>query len=487
MIGQDVMIAAEVDNRGVLEKVIVRGNFQQCYHHNCQHRSVNGVGMLGHLQTAHRKRNPADMGIWDIIIEHLEHEVIICKHPGCGFVAITEKAMLAHNTHQHRAEAQWTTAPLTAHLGVAAPSELSEDPIKEFNDISSEFFKRKNLTLQEAEELGRNFFLQAFRDWEKGVKEKHLTHAEVKLVNEEGSFPKMIEEDVVPFYEQFKNCSFDAKEGYFEMAFQVMRAKLRALRKAGESLYGPKQVVTVKEIERRKVVAENARLVYEILKSTQLVLEALNWRTTDKRLQATEYELSGISIDDSRVKFERERMFNILKKCIRKLSKNIQPYSPEKAQPVIGLLRNGKRRPVKIHYGLEGEPVEDLLPEPQADDTSTRIQEDEAHDLFFLCEISEEQLDAITEETWDQVNDSQVYRTCLAIRGRAFSGTLPNLSDSKKQQMLNEIQKLKDNNDWTMDPKNVYRRSVLRKKAPSSAESTDRMEDTIVQFGIHRH
>jgi hypothetical protein len=30
--------------------------------------------MLGHLETAHRKRNPADMGIWDIILEHLEHD-----------------------------------------------------------------------------------------------------------------------------------------------------------------------------------------------------------------------------------------------------------------------------------------------------------------------------------------------------------------------------------------------------------------------------
>jgi hypothetical protein len=38
------------------------------------------------------------------------------------------------------------------------------------------------------------------------------------------------------------------------------------------------------------------------------------------------------------------------------------------------------------------------------------------------------------------------------------------------------MQKLKDNNDWTLDPKHIYRRSILRQKAPSWAESTERME-----------
>jgi hypothetical protein len=200
--------------------------------------------------------------------------------------------------------------------------------------------------------MGRNFFDQAFKDWEQGVKEKHPTRAEVKMINEEGSFPKMIEEDIIPFFANSENCSFDTKEGYFEMANQLMRAKIRALRKAGGSLFGPKKVISAKEVERRRVVAENARTIYELLKSTQLILDALNWRTTDKRLQAAEYELSGIDLDDSRVRSQRERMFKILKKCISKLSQVVQPS--------IGLLPSGRRRPIKnFSYGLEGEPGED--------------------------------------------------------------------------------------------------------------------------------
>jgi hypothetical protein len=118
MVGQDVMLAAEIENQGTIEKVIVRGNYQQCYHLDCQHRSMNGVGMLGHLETDHKKKNPPCTGLWDIILEHLKHnhdatiadligshEAVICKHPGCGYVAVSEKAMLAHNSQQHRSEA----------------------------------------------------------------------------------------------------------------------------------------------------------------------------------------------------------------------------------------------------------------------------------------------------------------------------------------------------------------------------------------------
>jgi hypothetical protein len=67
--------------------------------------------MRGHLETAHHKHHPPDMGIWGIILEHLGHnhdatiadligakEAFICKRKGCGYVAVSEKAMMAHNT-----------------------------------------------------------------------------------------------------------------------------------------------------------------------------------------------------------------------------------------------------------------------------------------------------------------------------------------------------------------------------------------------------
>jgi hypothetical protein len=210
MVGQDVMLAAEIENQGTLERIIVRGNYQQCYHLHCQHKSMNGVGMLGHLETDHKKKNPPCMGMWDIILGHLEHnqeatisdligahEAIVCNHPDCGYIAISEKAMLAHNSQQHRSEAQWAKAPLKIHLGTAAPQESTIDPIKEFTDLSTEFFARRNMTKDEAEEVGLKFLQKALEDWAIGVKEKHPTRSEVRMINEDGSFPKMIEEEII--------------------------------------------------------------------------------------------------------------------------------------------------------------------------------------------------------------------------------------------------------------------------------------------------
>jgi hypothetical protein len=62
------------------------------------------------------------------------------------------------------------------------------------------------------------------------------------------------------------------------------------------------------------------------------------------RLQSTEYELSGIDLDDARVSFEREKKRRILIKCITKLVESIQPYVPEKAHPVNGLLPSGRSK-----------------------------------------------------------------------------------------------------------------------------------------------
>jgi hypothetical protein len=125
----------------LIEKIIVRGNYQQCYYRGCQHKAQNGVGMLGHLETSHHKHHLLGMGICDIILEHLEHnhdatiadligakEAIVRKHKGCGYVAVSERAMMAHNT---------------IHLGKATASELAEDVVKEFVALHERFFGKR--------------------------------------------------------------------------------------------------------------------------------------------------------------------------------------------------------------------------------------------------------------------------------------------------------------------------------------------------------
>jgi hypothetical protein len=50
------------------------------------------------------------------------------------------------------------------------------------------------------------------------------------------------------------------------------------------------------------------------------------------------------------------------------------------------------------------------------------------------------------------------------------------VSDANKQRLLNEIEALRDKNDWILDPKHVCRRAILRSSSPSWAEPVEVME-----------
>jgi hypothetical protein len=79
------------------------------------------------------------------------------------------------------------------------------------------------------------------------------------------------------------------------------------------TMFGPKRAIDEKETERRRVVAEQAKRHYQLLKATQLVLDAISWRVTDKRLEEEEYCQLEIELDDVRIKFEREEAEDLAK------------------------------------------------------------------------------------------------------------------------------------------------------------------------------
>jgi hypothetical protein len=198
--------------------------------------------------------------------------------------------------------------------------------------------KDRPRTVKEAQIAGETWRDQCWQDFQNGVKENHPTRAEARRIADEGSFKKFIAEETLPGWETFKHCDFAAQEGYMEKCWQLMRAKIRAVKGAKGTMFGPKQVVSAKEMERRRVVAEQARNQYQLLKATQLVIEAINWRISDKRLSETEYQELGLEEDDVRLKFDREKHFKTLRKCIGMLSRLVQPYNPEKPEPHIGVL-----------------------------------------------------------------------------------------------------------------------------------------------------
>jgi hypothetical protein len=188
---------------------------------------------------------------------------------------ITQKALMAHNTQQHGCETTWEKATLAVHLGKDVGAPTNQDPVVLHEPAREEFPKRKDMSIPEANIVGREWREKGWADWESGVKEKYPTRAEAKRIAQEGSFRKCIQEDINPYWNTFDNCDFDAQEGLLEMGWQIQRSKIRAVRKSGGTMFGPKNVADAKEMERRRVVAEDARVQYELLKSMRLILDAI--------------------------------------------------------------------------------------------------------------------------------------------------------------------------------------------------------------------
>jgi hypothetical protein len=132
--------------------------------------------------------------------------------------------------------------------------------------------------------------------------------------------------------------------------------------------------------------------------------------------------------------------------------------------------------PIAASYGLEGQSVEEIAGEAEPEADKLEPIKDGA-DLFYLCgKTTPEEIQAETEATWDQLSEGQIFRTCLSVPAHVFTNTMPRLSNKRKQKLLDETEGLRDRNDWVLDPKHVYRRSILKKRIPQWTESTEQME-----------
>jgi hypothetical protein len=257
------------------------------------------------------------------------------------------------------------------------------------------------------------------------------------------------------------------------MAWPLERSKIKTLKNCTDPLFGPKEAVDEKGMERRKALAERAKIIYELLKSTQLVMDLLHWRRSDLRLAEQEEDVSN----GNQVEKMQEAKRKTLKECIARLARVVRPTAPDAPEPTIGLGRQDREdrtvRQVK-GYQLEGLEVDE-----EEEGRKEKKKEDilDAGELYYLCDkVTDAEFLAETDRAWEPCEDSAVYRSCLSIRRHLCANDVPWLADPRKQQLLTEVEALKGRNDWILDPKHVYRRSVLKASSPSWAEPVERME-----------
>jgi hypothetical protein len=216
--------------------------------------------MREHLERQPKSHDSLDMGGWDIVLEHLYHNsdltlddllekksAHVCEGNNCGFIGMTDKAMISHNLQQHQNQEKWTKATLRARVGQAPAIPNQENPEEAFSEARKNYLERMPRTTKDAEENGLQWRELTWADFENGIREKHPTRSEARRIAEEGSFKRFIEVECLPHWNVFQNCSFDAQEGLMEADLQLMRAKLRSVKGAIGTMFGPKSVISEKE------------------------------------------------------------------------------------------------------------------------------------------------------------------------------------------------------------------------------------------------
>jgi hypothetical protein len=84
-------------------------------------------------------------------------QAIACQNHNCGFIGMTEKALIAHNLQQHQNQEKWAKATLCVQLGQALPMPTLEDPVKASSEQMQRYTARRPRTVQEAQIEGEKW------------------------------------------------------------------------------------------------------------------------------------------------------------------------------------------------------------------------------------------------------------------------------------------------------------------------------------------
>jgi hypothetical protein len=116
------------------------------------------------------------------------------------------------------------------------------------------------MPVDEGHVVGKVLKAGIWKEWCKEVSKKHPPRAEAKRIGEEGSFQRLVKEDINPDWKKFDHSVFQAQEGMVECARQVQRSKMMAIKQSSIPLPGPKRAFTNEQIETRKMQANRASI-----------------------------------------------------------------------------------------------------------------------------------------------------------------------------------------------------------------------------------
>jgi hypothetical protein len=210
-------------------------------HHPEEHAS--DLGFWGLMIAWIRCHTVSDATIGDLLGKHTVH---VCSGEHCGFGAITQNGVKNHlHTHKN-GRAETIKAELRQDIVVGIKGDCSDERDKPMNDDDApESWTPEDPSMNTAQRntVGK-FWLKKFKKLIKqGIGMRHPTRAEAKRIQDGGELAVYVAATVLPLYQRFAGCDFDAKEGAMEYCWHLIRKKVADLCDL-TGIYTPRKALT---------------------------------------------------------------------------------------------------------------------------------------------------------------------------------------------------------------------------------------------------
>jgi hypothetical protein len=295
----------------------------------------------------HPAEHASELGFWgllvawikyfpnrDATIEELlgKHTVHVCSGEHCGFGSITHNGVKNH-LHTHKSgRADAIKAELRPDIVVGIKGDCSDEREKPTNDDDApETWPQEETSMNVAQRntVGK-FWLKKFRkSIKRGISMRHPTRAEAKRIQDGGELAVCIAATVLPLYQRFAGCDFDAKEGAMEYCWYLIRKKVGELCDL-TGIDTPRKAPTPKQTAVKLTANQKARVEWELMKTIEAIMEEINWRVTDNRLQDEPRSLHDIGC----LAIECDRRRDKLYKPVKRLTVTFEEESPSR-NPVV--------------------------------------------------------------------------------------------------------------------------------------------------------
>jgi hypothetical protein len=208
------------------------------------------------------------------------------------------------------------------------------------------------------------------------------------------------------------------------------------------------------------VVNEKTKIEWDIFKTTEWIMDEINWRAIDNKLKD---EVRGLHEEGS-FDVERDKRRDRMHKLVMRLKEILPEPKIEEAASVIGRDEPEYRPPPTTQESLR------KLAE------TTQRREVELELAFNLnWTVTEPAVIArVVDECWKlEETGRDLWNLCEKLREMILDDRMPLLSCEDRQRMVDNTEQLMERGDWQMDPGSTHHRRIKKKTLPKRADPTE--------------